>query len=750
MEEIEKSNLELALATNRQLQAQLYVVREKIERLLKNVREIYEGNEELVRGAVMKRKGKKGFGIRGAYLKGGTFYLKGNMFFKDINCRNCPDNSDYQARKEQGEMFPMDLDLKGRHTWSYKDKQSMVEAIKEQAIEHLKTIGTIGNPTEYKGKGLNSEKLAKLLQMVSSDFRIDWDVISKHNLQHRHSIKSCEAIWNVYLHPSLKRSSWTEQENLKLADVAKKYNFQNWSAIASEVGRRSEFQCFVQYQNYIFYMTNGRWGKWSVEEDERLIEVIEKNTLNGQINWSNVMVHFPHRARTTLQCRYSYSINPSISRAPFTPEEDLLLLAAVKEYGAKFAYFPRTLFPNRTTVQLRSRYHNTLVHRHKQQPWTLEDDTKLMEFVTEHGTQSWKQCADLLQNHSRISCRTRFMVIKRFFEKNPNASLADMVRKKKKRLYSYVDTENWTEKLKEFRENPNAPLVKRVVVRQTRERKPKIKKEPKEKVKKKKEPKPKKPKPGPKPQSGPKPKVSRRRKFYVQRLRKNRLILYKSAKYGYNYQLGVDPIMTNNPKYGKLHFVRHALQLKDPEDKKNHRFDDPIPTPLRVRILRALHSKLNKEILIPDGFSLPPSWSTAMAFRALCIHTASPDLETVTAPSVPDDNDHIKLFRERFRTLFYTTGLLSRIHPQMVGIGESLVPQPELQENSLINDNETESSQQITEDESKDCSNKQEDDNVDEDKEPNAKRLKLSPRKKISLVDEILSIKNREIESLET
>lgn len=126
-----KTNLENALALNRQMQLNLLSIREKVEKLLNSVKEIYEQNENIMRNHLMKQK-KKGFGMRGAYLKGGTFYLKGNMFFKDYDCRNCPDNSDYNARKEEGEMFPMDLDLRGRHVWSIKDKRGVVEGIKEQ------------------------------------------------------------------------------------------------------------------------------------------------------------------------------------------------------------------------------------------------------------------------------------------------------------------------------------------------------------------------------------------------------------------------------------------------------------------------------------------------------------------------------------------------------------------------------------------------------------------------------------------
>lgn len=126
------SDLKNALYLNKQMQESLLEVRAKIRRLLQEVKDAYSVNEEKLRKRT-QRMSRKGFGMRGAYLRGGTFYLKGNMFFKDINCRNCPNNPDYERRiKYDNEMFPMDLNLCGRHVWSVKDKQGVVEGVKEQ------------------------------------------------------------------------------------------------------------------------------------------------------------------------------------------------------------------------------------------------------------------------------------------------------------------------------------------------------------------------------------------------------------------------------------------------------------------------------------------------------------------------------------------------------------------------------------------------------------------------------------------
>ncbi|XP_075146423.1 proximal sequence element A Pbp95 isoform X2 [Haematobia irritans] len=662
-----KNDLENALSVNRQMQIQLITLREKIEKLLKNVKDVYDVNEETMRGLLKMRR--RGVGMRGAYMKGGTFFLKGNMFFKDFDCRNCPDNPDYETRKARGEIFPMDLDLKARHVWSVNDKKGVVEGIKEQIIQHLRTFG---NASDRKAaKEMNSEKLVKLLQMVNDDFQIDWDVISKHNVLYRHSPTSCEAMWNIYLHPSLKRTNWTKEENKKLKEVVEEHDRQNWAAIAKEIEGRSDFQCFVQYMNYVFGTSDKR-KKFTKAEDKLLLELVEKNTINGRTNWNNITMHFPKRSRTTLVSRYTLSLNTSLNREPFTPEEDLLLLAAVKEYGPTFASFPQSLFPNRTRRQLRLRYQNTLLQRHKHKPWNLEDDTKLMEFVAEHGEKSWRKCSDFLGTNSRGSCRTRYTVIKRFLAKNPTATIADVPKTRGTR-YSFVDAENWTKKLEELRENPNANLVtkKKYRYNPNSKRKLQIKLEEGQKIRKK---------PGRK-KLPPEERLRRRnlrsskhyhtkgkyerknKKPYVERLRSNALLLYSNLKYGYDYNLGVDPITENCCKPKNLRFTAAVLCMSAREGYTIFRFDERVPPSIRYKISGALKRKQDVHYNIPNGFSLPTTWSTAMAFRTLCIHTACTDLEGYNPPNFDENNMNIKVFRERFRILFYTTALLSRLHP---------------------------------------------------------------------------------------
>ncbi|TMW51949.1 hypothetical protein DOY81_002939 [Sarcophaga bullata] len=659
-----KGKLNEALTLNRNMQHQLLAIRQKLENLLSNVKETYRANEVFLKKGICSKR-QTGIGIKGAYLKGGTFYLKGNMFFKDIKCRNCPNNPDYIKRKSENEMFPMDLDLQARHVWSTRDKLAIVVGIKNQIFDYM---AQTSRRKFRKRSDIDSEKLAKLLTEVQADFEIDWDYISSQDVQHRHSAKSCEAIWNVFLHPSLKRTSWSEEENNKLIEAVKKYNCQDWQAIALEVGQRSDFQCFVQYQTSVRYALPENTSKWSKEDDERLVRVVEKNTIHGITNWSNVVAHFPHKAKTTLQSRYFYSLNPKINRAPFTPEEDLLLIAAVNEYGTKFNCIPRNLFPNRTVVQLRGRYLNTLSKRHKCEPWTLEDDMLLINFVTEYGVKEWKKCEKALNGkHTRISCRTRFTVIKRYLEKNPEASIESIPRKNN-RKNNTINIVNWKDKLEELSTNQKEQNYDD----EKEETKVKIPKnvDPPLKLKLEKADKEAKDKkrinqiPSAEMVAAKRKKIAPE-KLYISRLRPNGIRNYNFFKYAYNFKLNnylCDNVQLNS---ANLSIVMSALNPQISVSLQTCELDTSMPAQL---------SKSLKTVtpIIPSIRQiqhLPSNWSTAMGFRALCIHTADSDLKNFPSlPVINDTHSHIARFRERLHVLFYSTALLSRLEPSMVGI----------------------------------------------------------------------------------
>ena len=93
---------------------------------------------------------------------------------------------------------------------------------------------------------------------------------------------------------------------------------------------------------------------WTAEEDERLKQGV---TENGPNNWG-VVATFVGGGRSRAQCsqRWNRVIDPKISKANWTAEEEEKLLNAVEAFGQKAWTRVASEFGNRSDVQCRFKY----------------------------------------------------------------------------------------------------------------------------------------------------------------------------------------------------------------------------------------------------------------------------------------------------------------------------------------------------------------------------------------------------------
>ncbi|CAI7861764.1 unnamed protein product [Closterium sp. NIES-53] len=139
-------------------------------------------------------------------------------------------------------------------------------------------------------------------------------------------------------------------------------------------------------------------GSWTAAEDAELRAYVAKY---GVGNWKHVAEATPALKRDAQSCRLRWSsyLDPKVSRAPFTPEEDARLLASVvwggshsgtngshsgtkwagvdtnelngapiqwgSRSGTKWAVIASAKFPSRTGYQIQSRWHS-LVNKQRQ------------------------------------------------------------------------------------------------------------------------------------------------------------------------------------------------------------------------------------------------------------------------------------------------------------------------------------------------------------------------------------------------
>ncbi|NXR15736.1 SNPC4 protein, partial [Semnornis frantzii] len=101
--------------------------------------------------------------------------------------------------------------------------------------------------------------------------------------------------WTKSVDPSLKKGPWTAEEDAMLLAAVKKYGERDWYKIRTEVPGRSDAQCRDRYLKALHY--DVKKGKWTLEEEEQLIELVQKHGLG---HWSKIASELPHR--TGSQC----------------------------------------------------------------------------------------------------------------------------------------------------------------------------------------------------------------------------------------------------------------------------------------------------------------------------------------------------------------------------------------------------------------------------------------------------------------
>ncbi|KAJ7308472.1 hypothetical protein JRQ81_009023 [Phrynocephalus forsythii] len=97
--------------------------------------------------------------------------------------------------------------------------------------------------------------------------------------------------WTKRVDPSLRRGSWTPAEDALLLKAVAKHGERDWYKIREEVPGRSDVQCRYRYLQSLHQ--DIKKGKWSPEEEMKLVELTEKY---GVGRWAKIASELPHRS----------------------------------------------------------------------------------------------------------------------------------------------------------------------------------------------------------------------------------------------------------------------------------------------------------------------------------------------------------------------------------------------------------------------------------------------------------------------
>ena len=92
--------------------------------------------------------------------------------------------------------------------------------------------------------------------------------------------------------------------------------------------------------------------KFTPEEDQQLLQLVEKY---GEYNWERIAAMLGNRNARQCHDRWKFYINPNLNKAPFSREEDSLLIQLVMKYGGMWVQISKH-FKNRSDVQMKNRW----------------------------------------------------------------------------------------------------------------------------------------------------------------------------------------------------------------------------------------------------------------------------------------------------------------------------------------------------------------------------------------------------------
>ncbi|NXF80059.1 SNPC4 protein, partial [Sclerurus mexicanus] len=248
----------------------------------------------------------------------------------------------------------------------------------------------------------------------------DWEKISNIHFDGQRSSEELRKFWQNWEHPSINKKEWSEEEIERLKQIAAKHSYLDWQTIAQELGtNRTPFQCLQKYQ---IYNKDLKRKEWTKDEDQMLLELVQEMRVGSHIPYKKIAYYMEGRDSAQLIYRWTKSVDPSLKKGPWTPEEDAMLLAAVKKYGERDWYKIRTEVPGRSDAQCRDRYLKALHWNVKKGKWSLEEEEQLIELVQKHGLGHWSKIASELPHRTGSQCLSKWKLMIGSKKKRPQAA----------------------------------------------------------------------------------------------------------------------------------------------------------------------------------------------------------------------------------------------------------------------------------------------------------------------------------------
>ncbi|XP_032238076.2 serine-rich adhesin for platelets isoform X1 [Nematostella vectensis] len=337
-------------------------------------------------------------------------------YFKDSSGMGPPDNQDAINNKYHANILAYE---NASSAWKANDKKALALAVRMQNLKGrldplVSRLNALGKTKEDAKEAKRLRKtIAQTKGLLESDpkslehdlLSIDWDEVAARYLPKRTAME-CQLQWSHFGHPRVNNKPWTKYEDKMLLSQASVNA--SWNVIAQSLQtNRTPIQCFQRYQRSLNKTLLK--SKWTPEEDRQLIELVK---MFGEGNWQKVAGYMEGRMGEQVMHRYMKACKPT-KKGKWTAEENECLLKAIEEVKELNWERIAELVPGRTGTQCRERYVNVVNPSLNKGDWTKEEDDILLAGVDRYGQGSWSKIAKELGTRTDNQCWRRWIQLRK-------------------------------------------------------------------------------------------------------------------------------------------------------------------------------------------------------------------------------------------------------------------------------------------------------------------------------------------------